>query len=309
MNLDLCDPLPAWKTAFRKLIAFRTVAKRRAERALAPGEILTRIATTQREAARTGALPDKTIALWTMERLGYAFGRAAGPGDTLGDPRLPDEARPVAHVGMGVSAVEAAAFDPARIAARIARLAHADHRLFGHESAGAMLGIYERTLPRAWIGLAPLRRPDPADFIASFPLDVRRLISHGYGRLLYFNSMDLRSALRSVTRRTFLDPDAAAQGLAFAHAMVNSADIDRVLETGVDLPDPALQPAFTAGLVYALSFWAWTFPGTLRSLRPAGARGRAIVTAAEEEIEAAKWRGHLRAFIVAQGGGSPVIST
>lgn len=269
---------------------------------LTAADLLARIATIQKEAAQTNDLSAKTAALWKMESLGVTFGRQAEPGVTLHDERLPVEARPIAHVGMGAAAVELADFDPAQITRIIDLLAHPDYRLFGYESLGAMLGVYEKTLPRKMLGLRPLHRPDPARFIFSFPPEVRRVIAHGYGRLLYFNSKDIRTAFRNVMERNYLEPRAAVQGMAFGYSMVNSKELDRVLETGDGLGDPALVRAFQAGLIYALEFWEWVSPGFLQSLRVYGFRAEDLLSTARAEIEAARQRGFLGPFVVERFG-------
>ena len=284
------DLIPLWRTGWRKLVAFRTVAQKKMEGPLTAADMLARIAAVQKEAAETPSLGAKTAALWKMESLGVTFGRVAQAGDTLNDPRLPVEARPIAHVGMGVAAVETTDFNSAQITRMIDSLSHPDYRLFGYESIGAMLGVYEKTVPRVLLGLVPLHRPDPAQFIPTFRPEVLRLISHGYGRLLYFNSKDIRTAFRNILKRKFLEVLPAVQGMAFGYSMVNSMDLDRVLATGGRLPSPELVGAFKTGLIYALMFWEWESPGFLQTLQIAKSPGRELLAAARAEIEAARKR-------------------
>ena len=214
-----------WQASWRKLVAFQTVKQDKLVALLRPGEMLDRIAATRAEATLSAGVAVKTKALWKMESLGVTFGRHAESGDSLADARLPAEACPIAHVGMGGAAVEVSNFDAGAITRRIDSLAHPDYRLFSYEQIGAMLGVYEKSVPRMMLGLKALNRPEDAPFIASFPSEVQRLISHGYGRLLYFNSKHIDEALRNIQARTFLDPRAAVQGMAFGYAMVNHEDL------------------------------------------------------------------------------------
>ena len=289
-----------WQSAWRKLHAFRTVSQKKMEGPVTCDALLAQIAAIQRE-AEAGDITTKTESLWKMESRGVTFGRIARPGDSLQDSRLPAAARPIAHVGMGGAAVEVADFDAAKITERIDSLAHPDYRLFGYEQIGAMLGVYEKAAPRIMLGLQPLHRPENvAEFMRSFPPEVRRLISHGYGRLLYFNSKHVGAAFRNVRERTFLEPWAAVQGMAFGYAMVNHRELDRVLETGDVLVvfDPMLVRAFQSGLVYALMFWEWESPGFLQSLRFPDPPAAELVAIAREESEASRKRGFLKPFLV-----------
>ena len=295
MKVDL---IPLWRTAWRKMVAFRTVSQKKLEGPLTPEALIARIAAIQKEAAQSSDIHAKTAAMWKMESLGVTFAKHAPPGATLDSPELPAEACPIAHVGMGAGSVEVSEFDPDRISRMIDSLAHRHYRLFGYESLGAMLGVYEKATPRVMLGLKPLNRPPDAPFIQAFPPEVQRLIAHGYGRLLYFNSKDIRSTLRNIMKRQFLQPAAAVQGMAFGYTMVNHNELDTVLETGDGLPDPALVKAFKAGLVYALAFWEWTTPGFLPTLRFSSPRASELVAIAREEIASARQHGALRPFVV-----------
>ena len=296
----------SWRANWRKLVAFRTVSQKKQDGPLTPDSLIAKIATIQKEAAASPAISAKTAALWKMESLGVTFGRVAQPGDTLSDPSLPVEARPIAHVGMGGAAVEVANFDCAEITRVIDSLAHPEYRLFSYEQIGAMLGVYEKTVPRLMLGLKPLNRPDDTrQFIRSFPdEEVQRLISHGYGRLLYFNSKDIHAAFRNIQKRDFLDLRAAVQGMAFGYTMVNHNELEVVLETGDSLLDPALVRAFKAGLVYALEFWEWESPGFLQSLRVPGPRAEELIAIACAEIESARKQGILKPFVVERLGSA-----
>jgi hypothetical protein len=199
---------------------------------------------------------------------------------------------------MGVAAVEVGNFDPALISQTIESLAHPDYRLFSYESVGAMLGAYEVPLPKRLVRLKPLARPQPEEFIRSFSPDIQRLISVGYGRVLYFNSAGVSAAVRAVAARPFLDPRAAFLGVAFACAMINHLDFWLVLDTEGEFHQPGWKDAYRDGLIYALEFWEWETPGFLRSLRPRTARSAELIAAAQREVDRCLRRGYLNAFLV-----------
>lgn len=280
------ETISLWTQAWRKLAAFRTVKQRASDIPSAPAELLVRIAALHGETSAQSSLAAKTRALWTMERLACTYARHAGPGDSLDDPSLPASASPIAHVGMGVAAVEAGAFELGEIERRINALARAQDRLFAFESLGAMLGAYERAIPRRLAGLGPLRPPAPAAYLDGLEPAIARLVSHGYGRLIYFNARSVAAALAELDRRPYLDRHAAGQGVGFAHAMVNHDDIARIIAH-------TSEPSLRDGLTYALVFWEWLFPGTLAAdLDPR----EPTVERATAEIERARERGALEAF-------------
>ena len=294
--------IPFWKMGWRKWVTFQTISRREIDGPASQETYLGRWSAIQTEAQKSDDLHFKTASFWKMESLGAVYCRQPPEGNTLHDPRLPLEVRPIAHTGLGVAAAEVGEFDPTRITRTIESLASPDFRLFAYESLGAVLGVYAIPLPKSLLGLKPLRRPEPEGFINSFPGEIQRLISNGYGRILYFNSLDLVSAVWSIARRRFLQAPAAIQGVAFAYAMVNSSDLWVVLETGGGFEDSELRLAFRNGLIYALEFWEWAWPGWLRSLKPPSARSAELIAIAQQEIDSSLARGVLGAFVVGNCG-------
>lgn len=292
------DLIPIWRTGWRKMVAFRTVSQKKQDGPVTAESLIARIAAIQKKAASDPQVSAKTAALWKMESLGVTFARLTTHSLKLDDASLPAEARPIAHVGLGAGAVEAAKFDPVKISRLIDTLSHPDYRLFAYESLGAMLGVYEKDAPRKMLGLQPLSRPQDAAFIAAFPPEVQRLISHGFGRLLYFQSPSIKSAFANINQRSFLEVAPAVQGMAFGYTMVNHNELGQVLRTGESFSDPKLAQAFQSGLIYALMFWEWMSPGFLQSLRAPHAQGEKLMRTARQEIETARQRGCLPPFAV-----------
>ena len=292
------DRIPIWKTGSRKWFAFRTVSQKLVPAPLSQEDFIARWSAIQNSAAQSMDLREMTVALWKMESLGALFGRLTRNRNTLQDPRLPREVGPIAHVGLGVAAVEIAGFDPAGIIDMIEALAHPDFRLFAYESLGAMLGAYEITFPKGLLGLKPHRRPEPRGFINFFASDIQRLISHGYGRILYFSSINISAAVRKIAGKPFLQQPAAVQGLAFAYAMVNHQDLWHVLDPSDGFEMPELNDAFRDGLIYALEFWEWAAPGFLQALKAPSSRSSELIAVARQEIASSRARGFPGAFLV-----------
>jgi hypothetical protein len=292
------DLIPLWKTAWRKWLGFRAVAQKGKEVKLSQDDFINQWSQIRNDVQQSKTTGEKTATLWKLEGLGVTYAKQAPHENTLSDPRLPLEVRPIVHVGMGAGSVEVGQFDPAKITELIESLANPSFRLFPYESLGAMLGIYEKSLPRIMLGLKPLVRPEPQGFIKHFPAEIQRLISHGYGRLLYFNSLDLAGTVRNIAARSFLEPAAAIQGMAFGYTMVNNEDLWTVLETGDGFADPALKTAFRKGLTYGLEFWEWETPGFLGTLKPPSKLSGQLIDIALQEVAASRARGALAPFLV-----------
>jgi hypothetical protein len=294
------DPISLRKTGWRKLLAFRTVSQKKMEGQLSQEEYIARWSAEQKIAEHSKETAVMTAGLWRMESLGVTYARQTPAGKTLNDHTLPLACRPIAHVGMGAGSVEVSNFDPDKITEMIESLSNPSFHLFSYESLGAMLGIYEKSLPRIMLGLKPLNPPDPQGFIRFFSPEIQRLISHGYGRLLYFNSVNIAATVRNVAARSFLQAPAAIQGMAFAYTMVNNADLWTVLGTRTGFESPGLKAAFRNGLIYGLEFWEWESPGFLRTLKPPNNNSAELIEIAQQEIEVSRARGFLAPFWVGE---------
>jgi hypothetical protein len=81
------------------------------------------------------------------------------------------------------------------------------------------------------------------------------------------------------------------EGIAFAFAMINSADLPLLLRRS-DIPfRPNVRDAFQDGLTYSLVFLEWFVPGLLAAWQPYGACETGIIERARRESALAKQRG------------------
>jgi hypothetical protein len=265
----------------------------------------------QSRARATSDLHAKAIALWRMENISAAFLRNAQPGFTLNDSRLQREILAISHCGIGISAVEISAFKPADVSRLIDSFSNPAYRLFAYENIGAMLGLYEpdafsfMAVGLARAGLIPmvsLRPPKPAKYLTAFPADIRRLISHGYGRMMFFKETTLSGAIRRIRAHPAIDFGAGLMGMAFGSSMVNSRDIHGLWFAAERIRDAFVRRNFINGLVFALEFWEWMAPASLPALAPRNAFAARMIERAQEGVNEGLARGGLPAFAVLDAG-------
>lgn len=270
-------------------------------------DFIARMSTIQQRAVRTPDMSVKTTGFWAMENLGATFTRHAQPGQTLNDGRLPVEVRPISHCGMGVGAVEVSDFQARKLIDIIESFSNPDFKMFGYENVGSMLGVYEpdifTTLARGFtlLGLLPiasLHWPEPGNYLRAFEPEVRRLIAHGYGRMVYFKGHSIATAIRTAGRANSFDFGACVQGIAFAYSMANNSDLHRVWRAGEIMQGEEPGRFFNDGLIYAMEFWEWMSPGTLDTFAPKTAHAASLIAAAREGVAIGRARGALPAFAV-----------
>ncbi len=287
------------------MVTFRFISSAECRRRLTQAGFAEKMTGIQRRAAATFDMRQKTIAFWKMENIGAAFLRNAVPGQTLNDPSLPVEILPISHCGIGISAVELADFRASRVIELIGSFSNPSYRLFAYENVGAMLGVYEPDTFTAaarilalldFLPIAPLHHPNHSTYVTEFAPEARRLISHGYGRMLYFKSSTLADAVRKAESADSFDFPACVQGMAFAYSMVNSGDLHRVWQAGERMQTEGLRQPFCKGLVFALEFWEWMAPGSLASLAPRTRFASSLIDRAAAGVAAGRAQGALPAF-------------
>lgn len=297
------DPVPIWKNALRKANTIRSVSATADQ--LNQAQYVERIARIQGAAATSDDPFFTTRSFWQMEKVSAEFFKNPPPEGTLADLRIPLAARPIIHCGMGIGAVEAMGFDLAQLQPRVDAFTSTVYRPFCTESLGAMLGVYAPGPFFAFangmrrIGLLPmadLTRPEPSAYQDRFDQTERRLLAHGFGRILFFRNLSVSAAIRIARREPDFDRGSCVRGIAFAMAMVNCADVRRVIGHRFEWGADWIDRAFDQGLVYALVFWEWMAPGFLERFVGDGELARLRKLAARREIDAALERGFPVAF-------------
>ncbi len=289
------------------MVTIRAVSAADFTHPLSQEQYLDKMSEIQRRAAGSTDMAVKTSSFWKMENLSNAFLKQARPGQSLNDPRMPVPIRPISHCGMGIAAIELANFDVERLAEIIESFSNPAYRLFAYEGSGAMLALYEpdyfgfmsQICGRLGIlPLAPLRRPEAAEFLRPFDPVIRRLIAYGYGRMLYFKNHNIGAAIRKARGASPLSFEACVQGIAFAYSMVNNSDLHRVFRAGQSLQGTDLCRPFAEGLVYALEFWEWMAPGFLDWYKTRSPWEDRLFAAARIGIDVSRSAGVLEAFAV-----------
>ena len=293
--------------ATRRVSGVRTVASGALSRPIPQSELVARLTHYHAEST-AGAVGREQIVvgLWKSEGLSTSVGKHLLPENTLADPALPKNVLPIAHVGFGSGSTEAMLFDVDRIDALYADRCAPDYRLFSYEGIGAILRIYERGFFKVMsgsLGLIPLDAPDGpspegffASYLAQYPADIQRLITHGYGRIVAFSNIDIYTAIQQATAFPSHRIEPAVHGCGFAFAFMNSADLPRILENSAIPFDPSTRAAFQNGLIYSLVFFDWYAPGLLAGWQPAGTLEAALIEHARSEAASSRRRGYLLPF-------------
>ncbi len=291
-------------TAFwRSLRPLRVISNSSLRGPFTQRQFVDAVTTVQRQAAADASIQKKSFALWQMERLSFSYCRHGQ--NSLDDQAIPVEAQPISHVGLGIAATESAEFASEKIIELIEARAHPEYRLYPYESIGCIWAAYAskpfqlvfRFVSRTKI--QPRKLPNWSEFLDHFSAVQQHLISHGYGRTLYFRKLNIGRAISAAIRLDGLDTTWAVKGIAFAYAMINHADLNHVLEVGSDLREPLIADAFRSGLINALVFWELAFPGFLEGMMPSSERQAKMVTCAEGMIEEGRRSGQFSVFGVA----------
>jgi hypothetical protein len=299
--------IPMAAGATRRVTGVRTVASGALNRPVLQAELVQRLTEYHDEATSDSVDREKAVSgLWKSEGLSTSVGKHLVPENTLNDPRLPRAALPIAHVGFGSGSTEELVFDVAGLDALFADRCAPDFKEFSYEGIGAILRIYERGFFKVMSGSLGLIRldapdgPDPSGFFAAyldrFPAGIQRLITHGYGRIVAFSSINIASAIEAATALPPERVEPAVHGAGFAFAFMNSADMPRILENSAIPFHPAVRAAFQNGLVYSLVFFEWYAPGLLAAWKPAGRLEAELVDLARSEASLNVQRGYPLAF-------------
>jgi len=297
-------------SAARRITGVRTVASGALDRPVSQAELIRCLSAHHADAVAGRRERERTVAgLWKSEGLATTIAKHLLPGNSLNDPALPRQVRPVIHVGFGSGAAERHLFDAPTLHALFHERCTSEYRAFAYEGIGAILRAYERGFFKLMIGtlgFLPFDAPDGpdpagffADYLKQFPPDLQRVVVHGYGRIVAFSHMDIHEAIREATTLPHACIEPAVHGAGFAFAMINGADLPHVLRHSAVPFAPAVRAAFQNGLVYALTFLDWYVPGVLADWQPQGTLETELIEHARRESALARQRGFPLAFTLA----------
>jgi hypothetical protein len=286
------DALGSATQNLRKGVAFFTYRGRRVQyrkkQPISPAELKDQAACLRSE-AQSRELATRHKAIWALESLGSAYASSPSGDRSFNVADLDRAIVPVLHVGAGLGIVESVGFDPARIREAVDAVAQPDYREFPYETVGAMLAHFTDApkLIARLLGMKDVTPPsDPASYVAQFEGETRRVLSHGYGRILYFSRLSLAKAIGDALDRAYLNRDAAVQGIAFAYSIANFQDIFEVFRTAWNLRTTTIGSSFREGVTYAAVSVEWMLPGYLAELKQRRPHG--VESFQQEMIEAAE---------------------
>jgi hypothetical protein len=165
-------------------------------------------------------------------------------------------------------------FDFFRFSKAVENSADGKYRLMALEPIGIIYIASQYPLRSALMGINIPRFPRKKSlnsFFHNFNKPEIEVISHGFGRGLFFQAHSLSSAIKNALANPdfFYAPD-SLRGIAFAYTMVNNRHLDKVFITADKLASRnagnEMVRCFQEGICSALSFLEWHMPGLLESL-------------------------------------------
>lgn len=253
-----------------------------------PGDFLNAVQNCEKDCLSRTSAAEKASLLWFLEKL-IRKARIFDNGSfLLQDPTI-ERYKPILHVGWGMDCLTDTGLDFHRFTAVIETTADHKYRLLAIEPVGVLYTAAQQPLRSLIIGINIPPFPGPLalqSFFNCFNETERQMISHGYGRGLYFKVFSLRSALKDALNcPCFFNSNDVIKGVAFAYTMVNNSHLNKVIQTDRLLVCNNVGREecryFSEGISTALSFIEWNSPGLLERLEE-----NAIIEDAKEMVKA-----------------------
>jgi len=238
-----------------------------------PGDFLNAVRRFESESERKKNAAEKAASLWFLERL-IREARVFDNGSFLLAEPVIERFKAILHVGWGMDVLGETGFDFPRFSTIINRWADPKYRLLVMEPIGIIYIASQQPLKSNIIGINIPPIPDQkslAAFFTHFNEAETAMISHGYGRGIYFQAYSLCSALKKARNSPgFFNTFYSIRGIAFAYTMINSTHLDKIFLSADKLASSDLGSEetrfFHDGVISALSFLEWNLPGLLESL-------------------------------------------
>lgn len=282
-DLSRTDQVGVYIMMRNKLKTIRTYNSRKAfKRLRTPGDFLNAVRSFESESETRKSAAEKAASLWFLERL-IREARIFDNGSfLLAEPAI-ERFKPILHVGWGMDVLSETGFDFPRFTTVIKCSTDPKYRLLVMEPLGMIYTASQQPLKSFITGINIASIPDQKSlsaFFAHFSAAETQMISHGYGRGIYFQAYSLCSALKKARDCPgFFNSLYSIRGIAFAHTMVNGSHLDRVFLTADKLVASDLGSEetrfFHDGVTAALSFLEWNLPGVLESLEENRYTGKA----------------------------------
>jgi hypothetical protein len=274
LHIDRVDKIKAYRELRNKLKTIGTYKSKKPFKHLkSPGDFLNAVRKCEVDCEKRKCAAEKASLLWFLEKL-IREARIFDNGSFLLLEPTIERFKPVLHVGWGMDCLSDTGFDFPRFTTVLETSADPKYRLLTMEPIGVVYTAARQPLRSFIIGINVPSFPDPEPlglFFDNISEPETQMISHGYGRGIYFKVFSLRSALeKALNCPCFFDPNYAIKGVAFACTMVNNSHLDRVFLTARTLVCNNVGREecryFSEGISSALSFLEWNSPGFLESL-------------------------------------------
>lgn len=274
LHLDRVNRVKAYREFRNKLKTYRTYKSEKPFRRLkTPGDFLNAVRKCETDCNGRTCAAEKAALLWFLEKLARKARVFDDASFLLQDPTV-ERFKPILHVGWGMDCLSDTGLDFHRFSAVIETSADPKYRLLSMEPVGVLYIAAQQPVRSFLIGINIPPFPDPGalqSFFDSFSEAERQMISHGYGRGLYFKMFSLGAALEEALNCPgFFNTNYVIRGVAFAYTMVNSSHLDRVIQADRQFVCNNVGREecryFSGGVISALSFMEWNSPGLLENL-------------------------------------------
>ncbi len=272
--IDRADKVKAYRELFNKLKTIRTYKNKKPFKHLElPEDFLNAVRRCEKDQKERKCAAEKASLLWFLENLIRKARIFENGSFLLREPTI-ERFKAILHVGWGMDCFSDIGFDYSRFTTVIEPSADSNYTLLSLEPIGAIYTAAQQRLQSFIFGVNIPPFPDPemlSSFFNNFSEPEMQMISHGYGRGIYFKAFSLRSALKEALNcPCYFDRFYSIRGVAFAYTMVNSAHLDKVFFTARELVCNNVGRDecryFSEGVSSALSFLEWNSPDLLESL-------------------------------------------
>ena len=270
----MADKIKPYTELRNKLRTIRTYKSKKPFKQLdIPGDFISAVRKREEDCKGRKSAAEKASLLWFLEKL-IREARIFDNGSFLLREPTIERFKAILHVGWGMDCFSDTGFDYSRFTTVIETSADHKYRLLALEPVGVIYTAAQQRLRSFIMGINIPYFPDSgmlSSFFNNFSEPEMQMISHGFGRGIYFKVFSLRSALKEVMNcPSFFNPLYSIRGVAFAFTIVNSIHLDSVCRTARKLVDRNVGREecryFSEGVSSALSFLEWNSPGLLESL-------------------------------------------
>lgn len=201
LHINRADKVKTFRELPNKLRTIRTYKSKKPFKHLEiPRDFLNAVRRYERNSKRRKCAAEIASLLWFLERL-IREARIFDNGSFLLQAPTIERFKAALHIGWGMDCFSDTGFDYSRFTKVIETSADPKYRLLVLEPVGVIYTAAQLRLRSFFIGVNTPSFPSPwvlSSFFNNFSEPEMQMISHGYGRGIYFKVFSLRSALKAV---------------------------------------------------------------------------------------------------------------